>query len=84
VAYRVPARRVPLRGAMRGESLAGEGWWLEPDVDALAATLRHVAEHPDEARAKARLGSERARRDWTWERAAQTAAHRLRALVGRP
>jgi len=84
VAYRVPARRVALRGTMRGELLAGEGWWLEPDVDALAAMLRHVAEHPDEARAKARLGSERARRDWTWERAAQIAADRLRALARRP
>ena len=81
VAYRVPAVRVPLRGAMRGEPLAGEGWWLEPDAEALAATMRHVAAHPDEARAKARLGAERARRDWTWERAAAVAAERLRRLV---
>jgi glycosyltransferase involved in cell wall biosynthesis len=83
VAYREPARRAALHGAMCGEPLAGEGWWLEPDVDALAAMLRYVAEHPDEARAKARLGSERARRDWTWERAARIAADRLRALVRR-
>lgn len=81
VAYRVPAARVTLRGTMRGEALAGDGWWLEPDVDALAATLRHVAQHPEEARAKARLGSERARRDWTWERAASVAAERLRRLA---
>ncbi len=33
VAYRIPARRVPLTGVMRGEELAGEGWWLEPDAD---------------------------------------------------
>jgi len=80
VAYRVPARRVPISGVVRGEQLAGEGWWLEPDVDALAATLRYVATHADEARAKARRGSERARRDWTWERAADIAAARLAAL----
>lgn len=83
VAYRIPARRVPLSGAMRGEQLAGEGWWLEPDADALAATLRHVFAHRDEARAKARRGAERARRDWTWDRAAAIAAERLRGLIAR-
>jgi glycosyltransferase involved in cell wall biosynthesis len=80
VAYRIPAQRRPLSGVLRGEDLAGEGWWLEPDADALAATLRHVVAHPDEARAKARRGAERARRDWTWDRAAAIAAERLRAL----
>jgi glycosyltransferase involved in cell wall biosynthesis len=81
VAYRVPARRVPLTGTLRGEQLAGEGWWLEPDAGALAETMRHVAANRDEARAKARRGAERARRDWTWERAAAIAAERLRVLV---
>jgi glycosyltransferase involved in cell wall biosynthesis len=81
VAYCVPARRVPLSGAIRGEALAGEGWWLEPDPGALAATLRHVAAHPEEARAKAQRGAERVRRDWTWDRAAEIAAERLRRLV---
>ena len=80
VAYRVPARRLPLSGVLRGEQLVGDGWWLEPDVAALASTLRHVAANPAEARAKAMLGSQRARRDWTWERAAAIAADRLRAL----
>jgi glycosyltransferase involved in cell wall biosynthesis len=83
VAYRIPATRVPLSGTMRGEPLAGEGWWLEPDVDALAATMRHVVAHPDEARAKARRGAERARTEWTWDRAAAVAAERLRRLVAR-
>jgi glycosyltransferase involved in cell wall biosynthesis len=81
VAYRIPSRRVPISGVMRGEQLAGEGWWLEPDVDALAALMRHVVEHPEEARAKARRGAERARRDWTWDRAAEVAAARLRSLT---
>ncbi|HEX3468381.1 MAG TPA: glycosyltransferase [Candidatus Elarobacter sp.] len=77
----VPAQRVPVDRVMRGEQLATAGWWLEPDVDALAATLRRVAAHPDEARAKARRGSDRVRRDWTWERAAAVAAERLRRLI---
>ncbi len=82
VAYRVPSTRVPLRGAIRGEALAGEGWWLEPDADALAGILRHVVAHGDEARAKALRGSQRARTQWTWDRAADVAAARLRRLAG--
>ena len=81
VAYRIPAQRVSIGGVMRGEQLSGEGWWLEPDVDALAALMRHVVEHPEEARAKARLGAQRARNDWTWDRAAEVAAARLRSLT---
>ncbi|HEX3549356.1 MAG TPA: methyltransferase domain-containing protein [Candidatus Elarobacter sp.] len=83
VAYRIPATRVPIRGVVRGEALAGDGWWLEPDVEALAATLQHVAAHPDAARAKARVGSERVRTQWTWDRAAAAAARRLHALAKR-
>jgi glycosyltransferase involved in cell wall biosynthesis len=78
VAYRIPARRHAVPPGMVGTPLAGPGWWLEPDVDALAATLRHVARHPQEARAKAVLGSERARTQWTWDAAARIASARLR------
>jgi glycosyltransferase involved in cell wall biosynthesis len=83
VAYRVPAQRRALSGTGRSDVLVGPGWWLEPDVAALAATLRHVAAHPDEARARAARGAQRARTDWTWERAAEIAAQRLRALIAR-
>jgi glycosyltransferase involved in cell wall biosynthesis len=83
VAYRIPAQRRPLSGVLRGEVLAGEGWWLEPDAGVLAATMRHVVTHREEARAKAARGAERARRDWTWDRAAAIAAERLRGLIAR-
>jgi len=81
VAYRIAAERVPLSGTMRGEPLAGTGWWLEPNAEALAVTMRHVAAHPGEARAKAARGAERARSAWTWDHAAAIAAERLRRLV---
>ena len=83
VAFRIPAARTALRGAMRGETLAGEGWWLEPDAGALAEIMRHVVAHRDEARAKALRGAHRARTQWTWARAADVAAGRLRRLTGR-
>ena len=80
VAYRIPSRREPLSGVFRGEQLAGTGWWLEPDVDALAALMRYVVAHPEEAHAKAQAGAQRAHSAWTWEHAATVAAKRLRAL----
>jgi glycosyltransferase involved in cell wall biosynthesis len=83
VAYRVPAQRRALTATGRSDVLVGPGWWLEPDVAALAATMRHVAAHPDEARARAARGAQRARTEWTWERAAEIAAQRLRALIAR-
>jgi hypothetical protein len=45
--------------------------------------MRRVAAHRDEARAKGLEGAARARREWTWERAAGIAADRLRALAAR-
>jgi len=82
-AYRVPARRVSIPAAQRGELLAGEGWWLEPDASALAALLRAVAADPERARVKGRAGAARVAERWTWDRAAVVAAERLRALRAR-
>jgi hypothetical protein len=79
VAYRVPAERRALRGEFRGETLAAEGWWLEPEIDDLAATLRRVASEREEARAKGARGERRAFERWTWNNAAAIAAERLRA-----
>lgn len=63
---------------------AGSLWLAEPDVDALAKLMRHVYEHRDEARAKGRRASERIRSHFTWERAAERALARMRALRGQP
>ena len=80
VAYRIPAQRRAVPDDVVGTPLAGPAWWLEPDVDALAATLRHVAAHPGDARTKGAQGAQRARTSWTWDHAARVAAARLRAL----
>ena len=44
--------------------------WRDPDD--LAAKIRHLLTHPDEAEEIRRRGSERARRDHTWERRLET------------
>jgi glycosyltransferase involved in cell wall biosynthesis/SAM-dependent methyltransferase len=59
-AYLIPARRVQLPEKRVGDlETVDHPWLAEADVEALAAILRHVRDHPDEARAKSRLGRER-------------------------
>jgi GT2 family glycosyltransferase len=54
--------------------------WADPDIDHLCALMRHVYEHPDEARAVgARAAVEVAAR-WTWAHAAAAIIERLDAI----
>ncbi len=81
--WRVPSRRVPLPdGALPPDyDLAGEGFLLEPDGDALVAALRAAADPAERAvrAASARAQAER----FTWARAGEVAAARIAALEGR-
>ena len=81
--WRVPSRRVPLpAGALPPDyDLAGEGFLLEPDGDALVAALRAAAD-PREREARAAGARAQAER-FTWERAGRVAAERLEALRDR-
>jgi glycosyltransferase involved in cell wall biosynthesis len=81
--WRVPSRRVPLpAGALPPEyDLAGEGFLLEPDCDALVAALRAAAD-PGERAPRAARAREQAER-FTWERAGRVAGERLAALRDR-
>jgi glycosyltransferase involved in cell wall biosynthesis/predicted Zn-dependent protease len=81
VVYPVPAQPRALGRVLSGMKLAATGWWLEPIAITLAAQMRHVVEHPTEARAKGRAAAERARRQWTWEHAAQQARRHLEDLL---
>jgi glycosyltransferase involved in cell wall biosynthesis/GT2 family glycosyltransferase/tetratricopeptide (TPR) repeat protein len=84
-AYLVPASEVRLPEARVGgletvdlPSLA------EPDRPVLASTMRHVFEHPEEARAIGGKASARAHGELSWSRAAQRVKERLRGLASRP
>jgi glycosyltransferase involved in cell wall biosynthesis/tetratricopeptide (TPR) repeat protein/SAM-dependent methyltransferase len=81
--YRIAATRRRIGYRAGPFSLARPGWLLEPSLDDLKQRMRHVFEHRDEARARGQAASEIARRDWTWDRAAQVAAQRIRTLVAR-
>ena len=84
VGWRIPAQRCTLGNSVDGLALAGEGWWLEPDVEHLAQTLRYVYEHRDEARAKGTAAAARAHGAWTWAHAAHHVAKRVDALTALP
>ncbi len=59
-------------------------WLAEPDPAALAALLRHVFEHRDEAKERGRRGCQHIREHFTWDHAAEAAERRLRELRDRP
>jgi glycosyltransferase involved in cell wall biosynthesis len=58
-----------------------EGWsWADPDVEHLAHLMRHVYEHPDEARALGARAAAEAADKWTWAHAGRRVYDRLRQL----
>ena len=56
---------------------------VEMDVDDLAAKLRWVFEHRDEARAVGARAAEHVAAEWTWDQAAACVQDRVAALSGR-
>jgi glycosyltransferase involved in cell wall biosynthesis/Tfp pilus assembly protein PilF len=82
-AWRIPARRRLIGPEISGMKLVRSGWVLEPDPIALAEKMKWITAHADEAREKGRAASDYVRREWTWQRAGQIAAHRLHDLSAR-
>jgi glycosyltransferase involved in cell wall biosynthesis len=82
-AWRVPSTRVPLPpGALTGEmEPAGDGFLLEPDLDALVDALRAAAD-PGARALRATWARPHAER-CSWDAAGARAAARLDALAGR-
>lgn len=59
-------------------------YWAEPDRDALRYWLRHVVEHPDEAKAKAQHGQTFIRKHFTWNHSVSAIETRLAEVLKRP
>ncbi len=80
-AYLIPAREVKLPMKKVGElETVDHPWLAEPDAAALADIMRHVAEHPGEARERGRAAARHIARNFTWEKAAACVRARLAAL----
>ncbi len=80
--FDVEARRRPIRPA--GLTLAGDGWVLEPDPASLVRALRTAVERAPQLGDMGALGRQHVVDHFSWERAAELAALRLRALRERP
>lgn len=61
--------------------LSGQWTWFEPNVAALAAAMRHVFEHRDEAASRGRLAAEAIGRGFTWKRILPIYLERTQRLV---
>jgi glycosyltransferase involved in cell wall biosynthesis len=72
-------RLVEVRDRLRFPGRGPYGVWAQPDVEHLRALMRHVYEHPEEAREKGRRAREEVSTRWTWERAAAAACAALDA-----
>lgn len=78
--YLLPASEVPVPPEVWSPALPTPRppRWYAPDVAALRRAMRHVYEHPDEARWKGARASERTLGHLTWQRTVETMAARLR------
>lgn len=79
--WRIPSHKFSIGSKVGGHPLIQEGWFLEPDSDALSGLLQWVVKHPEQAKAKGAKGSDYAHRYWTWDHAAEIASQRLLQLV---
>jgi hypothetical protein len=52
--------------------------WADPSLDHLRILMRHVFEHPEEARHKGQLACQEAHSNWTWDHSAKRIRERIR------
>jgi len=82
--YFIPAIESPVPDAPPPfGKFVGEWNWFEPDVAALARTMRHVFEHSEEAAARGRNGAKAIRRRHTWESVTSIYRKRIAQLTAR-
>jgi GT2 family glycosyltransferase len=80
-AYLIPAREVRFAHKSVGDlETVDYPWVAEPDGEALRHYLRHVVEHPAEARTKGQAGCAHIRGHFTWDHAAEVVERRVREL----
>jgi glycosyltransferase involved in cell wall biosynthesis/tetratricopeptide (TPR) repeat protein len=80
--WRLPCRRRPAGDWIVGPyECVGEPWQIEPDREALVETLRHVYEHPEEARERGQAARAHVAAHWTWDHTVARLRARLHALL---
>ena len=79
--YGIEAVRRSLGREVGGMPLTRAGWWLEPSVESLSSTLRHIVIHPDEASKRGRKAEAFVRDGWSWDHAAERAVALAAELI---
>ena len=80
--YLIPAKEVEVpEPAPPVGPLSGDWTWFEPNVAALAQTLRHVYEHRDEAASRGRKAAAAIERGFTWNTILPIYLERIQQLV---
>jgi glycosyltransferase involved in cell wall biosynthesis len=80
VGWRIPAGTLALGSEIDGEELTGPATMLEPDSASLVELMMDTVQKPHEVREKGIRAAQRARTDWTWNRATMKVLSRLDAL----
>jgi glycosyltransferase involved in cell wall biosynthesis len=85
VGWRLPAQKQPFGDGRIGPwECVGPTWMWEVSPHDLARQMRHVFNHPEEAKRKGAAARQRVEQGWTWGHAAQAARARIEALRKRP
>ena len=71
----------PARDAVDFPPPSDFGEWARPDLNHLARLMRHVVQHPEEARAKGMVARRDAVERWSWDNAARIAIGHVRELL---
>jgi glycosyltransferase involved in cell wall biosynthesis len=79
--WQVPSREISVGTSIYGEELGCEGFLLEPQARELANLMKHVAQSPQEVRARG-VQAARSAQNWSWERATLEVLRRIDALCG--
>ena len=83
VAWQIPSTKRYIGEELDGEPMTGDAYLLEPDIDSLTATLKHIYVNPGEAIKTGIKAQYRARTQWTWNNATLKVFARIDALYGK-
>jgi len=77
IGWQIPSERISIGTDIDGQELVEEAFLLEPNKEALIATLRDIYDNPTSLLQIGLFGSYRARTTWTWNRASMKMLSRL-------
>lgn len=78
--FRIASKKVVDGTTVGAMPLAGNCWYLEPDVESLSKLMRYAYENPDELIKKGKLASSFVKENYSWKNSAEIAYQRILQL----